>query len=231
MKKKETSISVIIPVYNGEKFIVRALSSVLRQGFPSLEIIVVNDGSTDGTEQLVQRLGYDIKYIYQENQGPAAARNRGLEIATGEFISFLDADDVWPDNRLAALLAPMTENPSCEIALGQLQYVADISRTDGQAERVVLSEPHLAYNLSAALFRRRAFERVGGFDETLRHADDWDWYVRAQECGIEPVILPHVTLLAYRHRDNLSNQQTVGHRYVSLMIKKALDRRRSLRVE
>src|SRR5579871_1893267 len=104
----DLSTSVIIPVYNAEAFLAQAVESVRRQTVKPLEIIVVDDGSTDNSAQVAARL--DVHYIYQPNRGPAAARNRALTAARGQFIAFLDADDLWPDNKLAMQTEILTQD-------------------------------------------------------------------------------------------------------------------------
>ena len=98
-------LSVIMPVYNGAEFLAEAVASIVAQAYQPLEIIVVDDGSTDETATIVQSLGGEIRYLYQFNQGPAAARNAGLALAQGDLIAFLDVDDLWPADKLAQQMA------------------------------------------------------------------------------------------------------------------------------
>ena len=116
MNSSKPLVSVIVPVYNGEDFLVDALASIRQQDYCPLEIVIVNDGSTDGTVELAATLGQDINWIQQQNNGPSAARNAGLATARGEFIAFLDADDLWPPGKLQAqvelLLQPYCRNRS-----------------------------------------------------------------------------------------------------------------------
>lgn len=123
MTEASRLVSVIIPVYNGEAFLAEAVESIQRQNCHSLEIIIVDDGSTDSTGSVVASLQADVRYVYQpNNSGPAAARNRGLQMAQGNVIGFLDADDdLWPDNKLAVQLACLAAQPRTEIVLGYVQ--------------------------------------------------------------------------------------------------------------
>ena len=114
-------VSVIIPVYNGENFIREAVENVLSQKYPALEIIIINDGSTDGTEAIIKQLPVDIRYFTQDNNGPAAARNKGIRDASGEFITFLDADDLWPENNLNIMVDAMLRNPEMDVIRGYAQ--------------------------------------------------------------------------------------------------------------
>src|SRR5690606_28366702 len=121
--KAGSQVSVIIPVYNGERYLAEAVHSILAQTVPTLEIIVVDDGSTDGTARVAQRFGDAVCYVYQPNRGPAAARNRGLERARGEIVAFLDADDLWREGKLACQCARLEADPTLDIVLGHTQFV------------------------------------------------------------------------------------------------------------
>src|SRR5262249_36122774 len=104
-------ISIVIPVYNGERFVADAVGSVLAQNYPAIEIIIVDDGSSDGTEAAVKALPLELHYFKQENLGPSVARNRGIRYASGDFVAFLDVDDLWPENTLRAMMDELLRNP------------------------------------------------------------------------------------------------------------------------
>ena len=122
-REERPLVSVIIPVYNGEDFIREAVENVLSQKYPALEIIIINDGSTDGTEAIIKQLPVDIRYFTQDNSGPSAARNKGIRDASGEFITFLDADDLWPENNLNIMVDAMLRNPDMEVIRGYAQLM------------------------------------------------------------------------------------------------------------
>ena len=117
----EKLVSVILPVYNGERYLGEAIESILTQDYRPIEVIVVNDGSTDNTETIAKQYDNDIIYVLQENSGPAAARNKGLRMASGGIIGFLDYDDLWSDNKLSLQLARLADDPSVEIVVGLSQ--------------------------------------------------------------------------------------------------------------
>lgn len=188
-------VSVIIPVYNGEKFISEAIVSVRAQTYAPLELIVVDDGSTDQTAQVVQALGADIRYVYQPNQGPAAARNHGLALAQGELIAFLDADDLWPVDKLAHQVACLAVDEQVQLVWGNTQicpYQTDAAPTPPPA-------PNRAPLLGSLLCRRTVFQRVGLFEPTLRLGEDMDWLRRLTAAGIVVQLSPHLALF-YRMR-------------------------------
>jgi glycosyltransferase involved in cell wall biosynthesis len=219
-------VSVIIPVYNGERFLARALDSILRQDHSPLEIIVVNDGSTDGTAQVIRKYARQVRSVCQPNAGLPATQNQGLRMADGDLIAFLDADDLWPEHRLETQVAYLRDNPATDIVRGRIEYVTALADTgEGLPQWRPLTEPRLVYSLSTALFRRGVFAKVGPFDETLRYAADWDWFVRMKESGITMAALPAVTLVSFRHADNLTNRLDLVHSYTLKMLRKTLARR------
>ena len=128
------SVSVIIPVYNGVKYLADAVASIVRQDHEPLEIIIVDDGSTDETSAVARSLPGDIRYIYQTNSGAASARNRGLEMAIGDVICFLDADDMWSDDKLAVQLALFSADDSLQVVLGSARYFREADPGDTKGE-------------------------------------------------------------------------------------------------
>lgn len=219
-------VSVIVPVYNGEEYLAEALESVLAQDYHPTEIIVVDDGSTDGTAQVASRLKDSIRYIYQPNSGPAAARNRGLSAAGGEVIGFLDADDMWVGDKLELQTGRLAGDSSAQVVIGSVQNVEDLKTVGGELRFEKLSEPMVPLMLGSALFRRAVFDKVGLFDETLTFCEDWDWFMRARELAVPMVIHHDVVLLHRRHEGNMTNQREEINPFVLKMLKMSLDRRK-----
>jgi glycosyltransferase involved in cell wall biosynthesis len=218
-------ISVIVPVYNGEACLAEALSSILRQAYAPLELIVVDDGSTDGTAQVTPRFPA-ARTVFQPNAGVAAARNYGLRLARGEVIAFLDADDVWSDDKLPAQGALLAAQPEADLVLGQLQMVSEAPYVDGRLRPAALTAPWQGYYLGAALIRRAAFDRAGLFDETLGQCEDLDWFLRTRELGVPWVTHSAVTLYYRQHRQNMSLYNPQANQFLVRALKKSLDRRR-----
>jgi glycosyltransferase involved in cell wall biosynthesis len=218
----DLSVSVIIPVFNGERFLAEAIESVLAQAYHPLEIIVIDDGSTDSTAEIAHRFADQISYIRQPNRGPAAARNAGLRRAQGDLIGFLDADDLWTPDKLASQEAAFTKSPSVKIVLGHLQRLKP-ARTHGFVPH---GSPELALNLGASLIRRQVFHAVGTFDESLRFGDDWDWYMRVRELGVSILVQNDVVLFYRRHDANLTNQREENDRATVQILRRSLERRR-----
>lgn len=227
MSQGKYFISIIIPVFNCETYLAEAVQSIHLQNHEPLEIIIVDDGSTDGTAELVAGLQGNIRYFYQPNSGPPAARNTGLRMARGDVIAFLDADDIWCENKLEIQLSYFIKDPSLEIVLGYTQFVRNTSVKDGAKELQKLSDPWPAMSLGSSIVRRSVFDKVGFFDETQLFGDDCDWFLRAKELGIKMMIHQDATQFYRRHSSNITNQIEVDRKYFLLTLKKSLDRRRS----
>ena len=210
--------SVVIPVFNGERFLRAAVQSVLDQQYSPLEIIVVDDGSTDGTANMARSLPETVRYLYQANQGPAAARNRGIENAQGDLIAFADADDLWPRGKLELQLSYLIKDAALEIVMGRIQQVLSSEEEFG--------EPAFSVNLGSAVIRKSVFDRVGLFDETMRYSEDVDWFMRAREAGVAIMTIDAVTLFYRQHEENMTRGKSTSELNVLQALKRSLDRRR-----
>jgi hypothetical protein len=218
-------VSVVIPVHNGARFIAESVGSILRQDYRALEIIVVDDGSSDGLEEAVSRLPVDVRYLKQENAGPAAARNRGIRNASGELLAFLDVDDLWPEHNLQTLVELMTADPDREILQGFAQLM-QVAADGGKYEFIGNPGESFPDSVAAGLFRREVFEKVGLFDEGLWFGEDRDWFNRARERGLNILRVEQVTLLVRRHDANMTRGKTGLELNELRVMKKVLDRRR-----
>jgi glycosyltransferase involved in cell wall biosynthesis len=222
----EKLVSVIIPVYNGERYLGGAIENVLAQDYRPIEIIVVNDGSTDNTETVARCYQRDVIYILQENRGPAAARNKGLRIASADIIGFLDVDDLWNEDKLSLQLRRLAEDPSVEIVLGLTQLMKLQADEECGPKFEKWHDPFCAFLLGAALFRKSVFERLGFFDETLYHSEDTDWFLRIREMRVSMTIMEEVSLFYRWHESNMTLDSAGRHTCFIKALKKSLDRRR-----
>ncbi len=218
-------ISVIIPVYNGAAFLADAISSVLNQHHNPLEIIVVDDGSTDKTAEVVQMMADNIKYIFQENKGVAAARNKGLEMARGTYIAFLDADDVWGESKLARQIELLNENTTIGGVIGST-YQIPLSMELEQAFSESVEKGMFMMCLGGSLFRKSVFKKVGNFDEEMFSAEDIDWFFRARESKLHFLIHKDVVLYFRLHGKNISNDKKKVNFYLLKAYKKSISRRK-----
>ncbi|MDM7995896.1 MAG: glycosyltransferase family A protein [Acidobacteriota bacterium] len=173
------SVSVVIPVYNGEKFLGEAITSLLRQTVPVQDIVVIDDGSTDRTPQIATDFGPPVRCYRQERQGPPAARNLGIEKAASEWISLLDADDVWPEDSLRLQLEWIKKDPSLQIVVGYALLWPGPEEASVPVPLELPEEPRLILNLGSALIRRSLFDRLGLLDPELVYCDDWDCFLQA----------------------------------------------------
>ena len=203
-----------------------AVESVRQQKYHPLEIIIVDDGSTDETAKIASSFGGEVKYMYQKNSGPAAARNQGLALARGNVVGFLDVDDLWTKGSLGVQLSFLLKEPSAGIVLGYTQFIREKISRGGVSSFAAYAEPWPSLHLSSAIIRKSVFDKIGGFDEEQKYCDDVDWFLRAQEAGISMVIHQGVTSFYRRHRDNLTNKTEIDRRYFLAALKKSIDRRR-----
>jgi len=183
-------VSVIIPVFNGEAFIARAIESILAQTYTAFEVVVIDDGSTDGTSDIVQSYGASVVYAHQSNLERSVARNAGLKLATGQFIAFLDADDWWFVEKLERQVAYAEKHPDLGLIYSWVNVVDDA----GQQLRVLGNERPLLEAEGSDLFewfllghsvptpsvmiRKECLDAVGGFDESITYIEDWDLWMR-----------------------------------------------------
>ncbi|MBB5375942.1 glycosyltransferase involved in cell wall biosynthesis [Deinococcus metalli] len=214
---------MIVPAYNAAAYLPDALRSVLRQTHQDVEVIVVNDGSTDDTAELLgawQRRDMRVRAVHQPNRGLPAARNAGLNVARGEYVAFLDADDVIHPEKLERQLAYLTAHPAADLVYSD--YVtadADLHLLTEEVigvKRLPLREAYAFTNVfpvMSPLLRRTLVERVGGFDESLRACEDWDYWVRCERAGTFGYLPGHYS--TYRMHG------TQMHRDLNFMLKYA----------
>lgn len=205
--------SVIIPAYNREKFLKKCVDSVFRQSYPHFELIIVDDGSTDGTKGLIS--SYDDKrilYFYQDNKGVSRARNKGLELARGGFIAFLDSDDRWTGDKLEKSLRYIREYPEiCIFHTEEIWYrkgrllkqLPVHKKPDGHVYRNAL--PLCCISISTAVIKRTVFDDIGVFDEDLEACEDYDFWLRATNKYDVKLIPEDLTLKDGGRPDQLSS--------------------------
>lgn len=207
-------VSVIIPTYNYGQFVLHAIKSALRQNVHDLEIIVVDDGSTDGTSDIINPYKKRIKYIYQENTGLSSARNTGIVNSTGEFIQFLDADDILGPDSITSQLKYLERKPDVYISVCKNRLFKE-TPPDGYPRscgtwRLFREnlEVHLCYfnvaPLHAFLSRREAIVQTGRFDSRLKACEDYDYWLRAAINGFVPHYNPLGLVYYRRHPRSMS---------------------------
>lgn len=179
-------VSVVTPTFNRKHMLRRALDSIYAQTIPEVEAVVVDDGSSDGTEAMIAEYPRPVVYMKQENAGPAAARNRGMKHAAGAFIAFLDSDDVFYPRHLEASLVALERSPQAGLVYG----ASEVVDPDGRVVKIQRPRPEdrgrvlprlLFFNFvmpSTVVMRRECYETVGGMNEKLRYAEDWLYWLR-----------------------------------------------------
>lgn len=203
--------SVIIPVYNAEQAIAGALASVRRQTCPPDEVVVVDDASTDSTVQIASQFQGVVVLRRLANGGPAAARNSGIDAASGQVLTFLDADDRWLPAALCALLRPLQDDPGVAIVQGQVQDVWPDHT----------GAPRFGFNLGSAAYRRTVFAQIGRFDEARRTGEDVQFWLRARAGGLTVHRLAEVTLLYQRQADVRPDRGEQYHRSLLAALRRA----------
>jgi glycosyltransferase involved in cell wall biosynthesis len=227
-------ISCIVPVFNGERYLGQALDSILLQTYRPIEVIVIDDGSTDGMRQLVTSYGDRVRYFWQPNAGPPRARNFGLRLAQGEFVAFLDADDLWLPDKLSFQMARFRERPKLDLCVTHCQvfWIPELSEEEARFQGHRLSQPLPGYVTQTLLARRALFEKVGDFDTSRLVGDPADWFLRAAEQGAVMELLPDVLVYRRFHEDNFSvesgTRRMTPHMQDAILhvVKASLDRRR-----
>ena len=225
-----SDVSIIIPVYNGERYLGEAIQSVLDQHYRPLQLIVVDDGSTDGSARIAKSFGDAIRYCYQENQGTASAFNHGLDFADGAYLAFLGADDLWTPEKTGLQMAAFEIHPGVDMVSGHVKQFFS-SELEGVMKGKVQfpSEPIPGQVIPAMLIRREAFFRVGKFETHWQVGAEMSWYLRAMEIGLQVMMLPDIVLLRRIHKDNKGiTKRHLGVQRVQIL-KAALDRRRKLK--
>ena len=224
-------VSVVIPVHNGERYLAESIRSVLDQDHAALELLVVDNGSTDATGD-VARTFSSIRYFHLADKGLSKALNYGLEQCRGVFLGFLDADDLWSPNRLAVQLEAFASNPAVEMVFGHVEQFISPELDESAKAKLGIRNRHLPGRYrSSMLIRKESFWRVGPFEPSVDYGEFLDWYMRAEEQKIREVMLPDVLTLRRIHGGNLG--YTDRHKRVELarLLKRGLDRRRRLSEE
>jgi len=215
-------VSVVIPAYNAVRFLPAAIRSVRAQAHPHIEIIVVDDGSTDGTGDVARSFA-NVRYVRQANCGIAAARNVGVRLAQGSLLAFLDADDLWTAQKLSLQLNVLREHPEVSFVAGAAEQFFD----DGLAGHKQHFPPTGPTPVPGTVLVRTAdFRRVGPFNESLRIGEFIDWYSRAIALGLREYRISDVVLRRRIHGNNTTLRRRDSTVDYLTVLKAHLDRKR-----
>jgi glycosyltransferase involved in cell wall biosynthesis len=222
-------ISCIVPAFNSGKYIIDTLDSIFAQTYPAIEVIVVDDGSTDGTREIVRAYPQKVKLLMQNDSGPAETRNAGLQSAAGSFIAFLDADDLWVPEKLSKQMSHFENDPALDLCVSHAQmfWPKHLEAEVEKYQNYMRSGPIPGYATTTLLAKRYVFDKIGLFDSHYWFGDATDWFLRAKEAGLKFEMVPEVLTLHRMHETNLTRRRSKASRDEFLAIVKAsLDRRR-----
>jgi glycosyltransferase involved in cell wall biosynthesis len=197
-------ISCIVPVFNGERYLRECLDSILGQSYQALQVIVVDDGSIDRTAQIARSYGRRVLLLQQPNRGSAAAKNMGIRPAKGEYIGFLDADDVWHPEKLGLQMARLRERTEIDLCFTRFEnfWMPELAEEEQHYRNSSLSQPQGAWSIGTLLTRRST--KFALFDDGLRGNENMIWFLRAAGQGAVIEILSDVLM---RRRFHLANDQ------------------------
>lgn len=224
---KKSSISVIIPTYNNAAYIEEAIDSVLGQTISVDEIIVIDDGSTDHTMQLLHAYNNNITYQYQNNAGAAAARNKGIALSKGDILVFLDADDIWVSTKIAEQLSILNKRLDIDMVFGHIeQFISPDTPAEIKKKILCPSTSQKGFLPTTLMIRKDGLEKVGDFNTSLAIGEFIDWYGLAKDKGLTHYLLPSVVA---KRRLHANNSSTLNNRQDYLTIlKKRLDKKRKI---
>jgi glycosyltransferase involved in cell wall biosynthesis len=219
----------VVVVYNGARYLAEAIESILAQSYTPVEIIIVDDGSIDGTRDVIEGFTPRVQALWLTHHGLGSARNSGVDASHGDFIAFLDADDVWLPGKLQDQMQRFHRHPHLDMVLTGIQnfWTEDAAVEPSRERGRRYAAPLPGYSCCTLLARREVFRRVGGFAD-LHLVTDVDWFLRARELGVREELIPEVLVRRRIHRTNASlvYRQEIPDALLGL-VKRTLERRRS----
>jgi glycosyltransferase involved in cell wall biosynthesis len=221
-------VSVVITVFNGEKYLREAIESVLTQSYRSFEVLLIDDGSTDNSAAIAKSFSSQLRYFYQENRGQGFAMNRAIELSIGSFLAFLDADDFWKEDKLLRQMTAFDDNPDVDMVFGQVEQFYSSELDENRRKRIRIPARVMpGFFKGCMLVKRDSFFRVGAFDTRWKLGDFIDWYVRAMEEGLTSIMLDEVVLMRRIHANNTGISERRWRPDFARILKASLDRRRN----
>jgi glycosyltransferase involved in cell wall biosynthesis len=228
--KESPLVSVIIPVYNYERYLAEAIESAVSQTHQHLEVIVVDDGSTDQSGEVARSFaGRGVVYCHQVHAGIGPARNKGIELAQGDYVAFLDADDRWPEEKTERQLRAFESDPALEMVFGQAVQLQNGPEWESGVKDKKLPVSGMVPGMvpGTMLIKRDAFFRVGKFQGDWKVGEFIDWYARAVELQIRSLVLPDLLLWRRIHDSNQGIRERQSVSDYARVLKAKLDRKRA----
>ncbi len=224
---KIVDVSVIIPVYNCEKYLQYAIDSVLNQTKIPTEIIVIDDGSTDQTKKIIDSYKGQIKSIFKEHSGLSDTLNVGIKHAKGKYLAFLDADDLWIEEKLEIQFEAISEN-NVDMVFGYIEQFISPELNDQEKKKVLINKKILpGYSRDTLFIKKDAFFKVGFFSSNYQLGEFIEWYSRAKDLDLSSIMLPNILAKRRIHLKNMTRKTLTDRNYYAKMIKSILERRRS----
>lgn len=222
----KTPISVVIPCYNGEAYLRESLNSIDSQQW-DFEIILVDDGSTDNSKQIILNEYSHVHYHYQDNSSPAAARNTGIRLASHDIVAFLDADDIWSAQKTKWQMDILSKYPETDVIGGLMDY--KIMPESNYRASLYSDKPLEHILLSTLIVKKNVFNKIGFFDESLRIGEDMDWFLRLKESTLIYKSVDRVLLYYRIHEKGITAKKTFKELNWTNVIHKSLERKRNVR--
>lgn len=217
-----------MPVFNGEKYVKEALDSIFCQTYKNFEVICIDDGSTDNSLSILESFGDKITILKSINCGASEARNKGLRIAKGEYIAFLDADDLWVENKLELQIKKLEENPDLDILFTNMQCFISPELSD-EVKKLRYCPPGVTPGQipSSVILHKSLFEKVGYFDPRFKNGQFVDWLVRAKDKGLMIGLVEETLLLRRIHETNIGVRERAdsSNDYLKI-IRESLERKK-----
>lgn len=209
-------VSVIIPVYNGEKYLRETIESVFQQDYDPFEVIVVDDGSKDKSASIAQ--SYEkIRYVYQKNRGNAAARNYGIEVAKGYYLALLDQDDLWVPHKLTTHISYHKRHQKVQYTIGKFRFFLEPGvKRPAWCRPELLEGDHIDYSPGSLVIRRDAFDLVGPFNPSFKIGSDTEWHFRAKD---KKILMGEIHEVLLHRRIHETNQSADLERFETEILK------------
>lgn len=220
-------VSAIIAVKNGERFLARAIQSILQQTYSVYEIIVVDGKSTDNTGKIAQSYP-QVRYILKENNAPADAWNLAIDAAKGDLLAFLDHDDRWTPNKLSLQVNYLVNHPQIQYVIAKFKYCLEPGYSIPSGFKKELLEQDITGLIPGTLVARKSlFDSIGKFDTNLAIASDVDWFIRVKDQNILQAVVPEVLLYKSIHEQNLSANAKVNNQELLKVLRQSINRQRN----
>jgi glycosyltransferase involved in cell wall biosynthesis len=227
MTSREPLVSALIPARDCERYVGEAIESALAQTHEAIEVVVVDNASSDGTAAVARRFDDRVRVVHEPRPGLGPARNAALAAARGEYIAFLDCDDLWDPHKTEMQIAAFDDDPAPDIVLGHVrQFVSPDLDPERAAELRIPAEPQPGLHVGAALVPRRVVSAVGRWREDIEVSDSLEWFLASRRLGFRERMLPDVVTLRRIHGGNHSLQNKERRGEWARVLKRDLDARR-----